>query len=174
MRLFFYPLLLALAGTTGAAVPGGSGMGVAAPGGPGVGVAAPAMVPQPGSADDLMRDAVAAFQRKEFAAARGLFRRLAEQGDATAETLLGTMALNGEGGTRDEAVAAAWFLRAARRGYAPAQLALSDSFARGRGVPRDMARARALALAAAVQGQPGAAEAAARLSPERYAMLARR
>ena len=52
-------------------------------------------------------------------------------------------------------------------------MALADSFARGRGVPKDLARARTLAQAAAVQGQPGAAQLAARVTPERYALLIR-
>ncbi len=124
--------------------------------------------------DELMRSGIAAFQRSDHKAARRYFRTLANRGDPAAETLLGTMAANGQGGPKDEAVAAAWFLRAARRGYAPAQLALANSFARGSGVPRDLGRARSLAQAAAVQGQSGAAQLAARVTPERYANLVAR
>jgi hypothetical protein len=100
---------------------------------------------------------MAAFRRGDHAAARVHFRLLAARDVPVAETLLGTMAANGQGGPRDDAEAAAWFLRAARRGYAPAQLALADCFARGRGVAPDPRRAAALARAAAAQGQPGAA-----------------
>lgn len=123
------------------------------------------------SSADLMRDGVAAFERQDHKSAQAYFRELAARGDPSAETLLGTMAANGQGVARNDAVAAAWFLRAARRGYAPAQLALADSFARGRGVPRNLGRARVLAQAAAVQGHPGAAQLAARVTPERYALI---
>jgi TPR repeat protein len=127
--------------------------------------------PQP--TDALLTRAVAAFNRGDYAAARRDFRILAQRDVPAAETLLGTMAANGQGGPRDDAVAAAWFLRAARRGYAPAQLALANAFAEGRGVRRNTPRAAELARAAAGQGQPGAAEFAARFTPQRYAQLNR-
>lgn len=140
---------------------------------PGGARAASKLLPVPQADDAIMEAGLAAFRKGDHGTARVHFRTLASRGDATAETLLGTMAANGQGGPKDEAVAAAWFLRAARRGYAPAQMALADSFARGRGVPKDLARARTLAQAAAVQGQPGAAQLAARVTPERYALLIR-
>jgi TPR repeat protein len=118
-----------------------------------------------------MARGLSAFRKGDYAAARRDFRQLAQRDIPAAETLLGTMTANGQGGPRDEAVAAAWFLRAARRGYGPAQLALADAFAEGRGVPRDLVRANELAKAAAGQGQPGAAQLAARLGPQRFAQL---
>ena len=137
-------------------------------------VSAPGKRVAAAQADDAIMEAgLLAFRKGDYGQARAHFRTLAGRGDATAETLLGTMAVNGQGGPKDEAVAAAWFLRAARRGYAPAQMALADSFARGRGVPKDLGRAKTLAQAAAVQGQPGAAQLAARVTPERYALLMR-
>lgn len=132
------------------------------------------IVPPVAESDDLMRSGVAAFQRSDYKLAQSHFRTLANRGDPAAETLLGTMAANGQGVAKDEAIAAAWFLRAARRGYAPAQMALANSFARGKGVPKDLSRAKSLAQAAAVQGQPGAAQLAARVTPERFAMLVSR
>jgi TPR repeat protein len=119
----------------------------------------------------LLSAGVAAFRKGDHVAARRLFRELAQRQVPAAETLLGTMAANGQGGPKDEAVAAAWFLRAANRGFAPAQLALADAFGRGRGVPKDKARAVALARAAAVQGQPGAAQLIARHSAPQLAMV---
>lgn len=121
---------------------------------------------------ELLSRGLDAYNRGDYGTARTHFRQLAERDVASAETLLGTMAANGQGGPRDEAVAAAWFLRAARRGYAPAQLALADAFARGRGVKQDKSRAEALARAAAVQGQPGAAQLAARFAPPQLALVA--
>jgi TPR repeat protein len=125
------------------------------------------------STDQLLQRGLAAFRQKDYAAATRDFRLLAQRDVPAAETLLGTMAANGQGAPRNDAVAAAWFLRAARRGYGPAQLALADALAEGRGVPRNLPRAAELARAAAGQGQPGAAEFAARLTPQRYAQLAR-
>lgn len=132
---------------------------------------APRPAPQP--TDALLTRALDAFNRGDYAAALRDFRILAQRDVPAAETLLGTMAANGQGGPRNDAVAAAWFLRAARRGYAPAQLALANAFAEGRGVRRNMPRAAELARAAAGQGQPGAAEFAARVTPQRYAQLNR-
>ncbi len=121
--------------------------------------------------DRLLTRAVAAFEDGDYAAAHRDFRILAQRDVPAAETLLGTMAANGQGAPRNDAVAAAWFLRAARRGYGPAQLALANAFAEGRGVSRNLPRAAELARAAAGQGQPGAADFAARLTPQRYAQL---
>lgn len=124
--------------------------------------------------DQLMDSGLAAFHRGDHAEARRIFRILAQRGVPSAETLLGTMAANGQGGPQDDAVAAAWFIRAARRGYAPAQLALADSFSRGRGVKQDRARALQLARAAADQGQAGATQIVARHSPQQVALVASR
>jgi hypothetical protein len=128
--------------------------------------------PSTPTTSDLLARGLDAYNRGDHVTARALFRQLAERDVAAAETLLGTMSANGQGGPRDDAVAAAWFLRAARRGYAPAQLALADAFARGRGVKQDKARAQVLARAAAVQGQPGAAQLAARFAPPQLALVA--
>lgn len=147
-----------------------------------LGASAPAAAGQPAQLatpaaetpnDLLLQRALAAFNRGDYAAARRDFRTLAQRDVPAAETLLGTMAANGQGGPRDDAVAAAWFLRAARRGYGPAQLALANAFAEGRGVRRNIPRAVELARAAAGQGQPGAAEFAASLTPQRTAQASR-
>jgi TPR repeat protein len=125
------------------------------------------------SNDTLLARGITAFHKGDYAAASRDFRLLARREVPAAETLLGTMAANGQGSPPNDAVAAAWFLRAARRGYGPAQLALANAFAEGRGVARNLPRAQQLARAAAGQGQPGAAEFAARLTPQRYAQLTR-
>lgn len=133
----------------------------------------PVPAPAPLSNDMLLARGVQSFRQGDHAAAARDFRVLARRDVPAAETLLGTMSANGQGMPRNEAVAAAWFLRAARRGYGPAQLALANAFAEGRGVPRNIPRAAELARAAAGQGQPGAAEFAARLTPQRYAQANR-
>lgn len=157
-----------LAVTCAAILVGASGPAMAGP---------PAQSTQPASTlptDVLLARALESFNRGDHAAARRDFRVLAQRDVPAAETLLGTMAANGQGGPRDDAVAAAWFLRAARRGYGPAQLALANAFAEGRGVRRNIPRAAELARAASGQGQPGAAELAASLGPQRTAQLGQR
>jgi len=121
-----------------------------------------------------MNTGLAAFHRGDHAQARQIFRQLAHREVPAAETLLGTMAANGQGGPQDDAVAAAWFIRAARRGYAPAQMALADSYSRGRGVKQDRGLALQLARAAAIQGQPGATQFVARHAPPQVALVSAR
>lgn len=121
--------------------------------------------PQRSPVERLLETGLSAFQSGDHVAANGVFRKLASQDVPAAETLLGTMAANGQGGPKDDAVAAAWFLRAARQGYAPAQMALADAFLKGRGVAPNPDRAMALAKAAAAQEYPGAAQWIARHSP---------
>lgn len=119
------------------------------------------------AADDdtqhILQRGITAFERGDYETARKEFRVLAARDIGSAETLLGTMAANGQGGPREPAVAAAWYLRASRRGHPAAQLALARAFAIGEGVPHSHQRALALAQAAAAQGQPGAAELVSRL-----------
>ena len=66
---------------------------------------------------------------------------LAEEGDVSAQTLLGHMYRVGDGVPQDDAEAARWFRRAAERGDASAQYNLGDMYFDGEGVPRDHAKA---------------------------------
>lgn len=115
-------------------------------------------------AERRLEAAAAAFHARDYTTAHGLLRELAEREIPAAQTLLGTMAANGQGGPQDHAVAAGWFLRASRNGYAPAQLALALAFAEGRGVKPSDERALDLARAAARARQPGARELIGRLT----------
>ena len=58
---------------------------------------------------------MAAFERGNFAIAVRLFRPLAEQGNADAQTKLGFMYSEGQGVPRDYAEAVRWFREAARQ-----------------------------------------------------------
>ncbi len=104
--------------------------------------------------------AVAAYARGDFAAARRQLRPFADCGSAIAETLLGVMDGQGQGGARDPAAAVGWWLRAANRGYGPAQLAMAKALANGRGVGADVGRAWIWARLAANAGTATDAEAA--------------
>lgn len=82
-----------------------------------------------------MRAAAGAYERKDFATAVAIWRPLAEQGNAEAQTLLGAMYWSGEGVPRDHAEAAKWYLRAAQQGYARAQNDIGFMYGFGEGVP---------------------------------------
>jgi hypothetical protein len=71
-----------------------------------------------------LEDAKAAFDRKDYATALRLFRPLAEQGNAEAQTALGTMYFRGYSVPRDEAEAEKWYLKAAEQGYVGGQWSL--------------------------------------------------
>jgi len=64
---------------------------------------------------------VNAYQRGDYATALRIIRQIAAQGDATAQTSLGTMYLKGEGVPQDYAEAAKWYRKAADQGNASAQ-----------------------------------------------------
>ncbi len=98
------------------------------------------LIAAPVAASDTSRllDAgAAAYAAGRFPEAFRDFRRLADQGSAIAETMLGTMYDRGQGVARDPAAAAGYVCRAAHRGYPPAQLAFARMLAEGNGVSRD-------------------------------------
>ena len=74
---------------------------------------------------------------RNFARSIGLFRPLADQGDAWAQIMLGIMYVSGQGVPKDAAQAAKWFRLAADQGDAGAQHNLGDMYEFGRGVPQD-------------------------------------
>lgn len=115
-------------------------------------IAAPAAAAAPRWALPMLESSLAAYDRSDYATARTGFRQLADQGSAIAETMLGAMAANGQGGPRDLATAATWWLRAANRGYPPAQLAVAQAFARGAGFNADRGTAYVWARLAAMHG----------------------
>ena len=79
-------------------------------------------------------------------------RRLAEQGDAIAQSILGFMYANGEGVPEDDAEAVRWFRMAAEQGDATAQSNLGFMYANGEGVPENDAEAVRWYRMAAEQG----------------------
>ncbi len=87
------------------------------------------------SLEEHLKSAAGAYERKDFATAIAVWRPLAEQGNAEAETLLGAMYWRGEGVPRDHAAAANWYLRAAEKGYARAQNDIGFMYGFGEGIP---------------------------------------
>lgn len=99
----------------------------------------------------------AALQSGDYATALAIWQPLADAGDPTAQTNLGTLYSKGNGVPQDNAQAVDWFRRAAEQGFAPAQYNLGLMYAHGRGVPEDKLNAYAWLALAAVQDHPTAA-----------------
>jgi len=87
------------------------------------------------SLKESMKTAAGAYERKDFALAVSIWKPLAEQGNAEAETLLGAMYWQGEGVSRDHKEAARLYLRAADQGYARAQNDIGFMYGFGEGIP---------------------------------------
>jgi TPR repeat protein len=100
----------------------------------------------------------AGLQPIEPAMAAAACRRLADQGDAHAQSVLGLLYVFGEGVPQDYAEAARWLRRAADRGNAKAQYHLGLLYEKGRGVPRDAVQALMWLDLAAAQGDSLAAK----------------
>jgi localization factor PodJL len=79
-------------------------------------------------------------------------RGAAEVGDASAQFIVATRFLDGNGVAADLAQAAHWYQKSANAGLAPAQYRLATLFERGRGVPKDLATAMVWYTRAAEQG----------------------
>ena len=79
-------------------------------------------------------------------------RQAAERGEASAQFIVATRYLDGEGVAQDLTQAAHWYQKAALAGLAPAQYRLATLFERGRGVPQDAATAMGWYQRAAEQG----------------------
>jgi uncharacterized protein len=99
----------------------------------------------------------------------------AEQGNAIAQTSLGTRYDHGDGVPQDYGMAVKWYQRAADQGYDYAQISLAWMYFQGRGVPRDYVRAHMwFNLAASTTKDPtarrlallGRDEAAADMTPD--------
>ena len=79
-------------------------------------------------------------------------RRLAEQGDAEAQFILGVMYSQGRGVPENDAEAVRWFRLSADQSYAAAQYNLGLLYDNGRGVPENDAEAVRWYRLAAAQG----------------------
>jgi TPR repeat protein len=101
--------------------------------------------------------AYGAFQRGLYLTAFAIALRRAEQGEATAQTLVGYLFANGLGVPRNFEEAATWYRLAADGGDAGAMVELANLHAIGMGVERDPAKARSLLETALAGGRPEAA-----------------
>jgi len=71
-------------------------------------------------------DGMAAYNRGDYVPAIVVFRAMAEQGNAKAQSVLGVMYRRGQGVTRSSIRAFVWFSRAAARGDAKAKTELRE------------------------------------------------
>ena len=81
------------------------------------------------------------FRSKDYKRAAQLFRPFAEQGDAQAQSGLGTMYMNGQGVRQDYEEAVKWYRLAAAQGNEDAQSGLGLMYHNGYGVPQDFIHA---------------------------------
>jgi hypothetical protein len=98
----------------------------------------------------------AAYVEHRFSDALGLLKPLAEAGDERALTMLGGMALEGQGQPVDVEGAKQHFIAAAAKGFGPAIGALGNMQISGRGYARDPAAAMRLFVLADKRGYPRA------------------
>ncbi len=110
----------------------------------------------PVAAGQTFDEAVAAYDRGDYATAVRGFLVHAEQGDATAQYKLGVMYYYGTGVPTDEAEAVRWYRLAAEQGHASAQFNLGAMYAIGEGVLKNEADAVRWYRLAAEQGHASA------------------
>jgi hypothetical protein len=111
---------------------------------------------EPEAVTDPFSEALAAWQRQDYATAFHLWRPLADLGDARAQVHLGYMYANGRGVPQDYAEALKWFRKAADQGNAAAQASLGYMYANGQGIPQNYAEAVKWYRMAADQGNAAA------------------
>lgn len=99
-------------------------------------------------------DGVKAYERGEYMVAFAIFEKLANEGDASAQNILGMMYDNGYGVSQDYQKAFYWYSKAADNGVASAQYNLGLMYKNGYGVVQDFQKAFAWYSRAANQGVP--------------------
>lgn len=89
----------------------------------------------------VLKEAQAAYSRKDYATAARGFQILADRGNARAQFFLGELYLKGDGVKQDEVRALQLERAAAERGSPEAQYTLGGMYERGQAVPRDVLQA---------------------------------
>jgi hypothetical protein len=88
-----------------------------------------------------LEDGSRAFEQNDWVLALMLLQPLADQGNVRAQSMVGTMYLNGWGVTENLETGLDWIRKAADQGEAGAQSELGSSYLNGRGIERDYAQA---------------------------------
>jgi hypothetical protein len=100
-----------------------------------------------------MSQARAAYDRADYAEAVRWYRLAADQGDAMAQGILGSMYEIGKGVPENDAEALRWYRLAADQGLVFAQTGMGGMYRYGRGVPQNYAEALRWYRLAADQGE---------------------
>ena len=95
-----------------------------------------------------------AYAKKDFKTALEGYRKLANQGNVTAQFQMGLMARNGEGQPKDDSKALTWYRKAADQGNSNAQFNLGLMYHNGEGVAKNDQQAVSWLLKSAQQGNP--------------------
>ena len=99
-------------------------------------------------------DAVAAYERGDYATAFRLMKPFAEKGDAKSQHNLGVMYDYGRGVPQNYTEAMKWYRKAAEQGLPDAQHNLGVMYEKGQGVPQNFNEAAKWYRRAAEQGLP--------------------
>ncbi|MGD8568568.1 MAG: tetratricopeptide repeat protein [Gammaproteobacteria bacterium] len=91
--------------------------------------------------DSEFSKALAAYQHSDYRTAERAFKKLAAQGQAEAQRLLGRMFDKGQGVPQNYRKAVAWYRRAAERRDPAAQYYLGLKYANGHGVKKNPSQA---------------------------------
>ena len=86
-------------------------------------------------------DAMFAYEKGDYAAAVGMLRPLAEQGNVTAQATLALLYDTGHGVPQNLGEAVKWYRLAAAQGDKSARYNLGQMYVTGQGVPQDNVRA---------------------------------
>ena len=108
----------------------------------------------PDAQDAIGRLSLEYETEESFRVARYWSEKAAEQGNADAQTRLGTIFHEGLGVERDPKRGASWFLKAAHQGHAGAQAMIGAALHLGIGVPVDRKNAARWLSVSAYQGNP--------------------
>jgi hypothetical protein len=111
-----------------------------------------ALTAAPSAHAQTTEQSISAYKHRDYPTALAGFKKLADQGNADAQYILGVMYERGKGVLKDPEQAAAWHRKAAEKGISNAQFNLAAMYAEGRGVPKDDQQAMAWYRKAAEQG----------------------
>ena len=101
-------------------------------------------------------DGMAAYERQDYATALAKWRSAAQRGNRSAQALIGTMYLEGEGVAQNYKEAVRWYKLAAQQGDTLGQFSLGFMYANGQGVAQDYREAVRWYQQAAQQGDAAA------------------
>jgi TPR repeat protein len=122
-------------------------------------------------------DGYAAYERQDYKTAVKLWRKVADTGDSSGQSILGAMYAQGQGVPQDYVESIKWYRLAAAQGEPKAQSKLGFMYANAQGTERDHLRAYVWSSLAVIAGQKEAVKvrdaSEKTLSLEQFAMAKR-